>query len=109
MRFPPIFLDLRSGHVLLVGSGEVARAKLRLLLAAGASVRWHATDGDYGVSGLDGAAAARGERTEGDPSACDLAGVIAVLCAGAGDLGPAISARARAVGLPVNVMDDLAH
>ncbi|MEA2821507.1 MAG: uroporphyrin-III C-methyltransferase / precorrin-2 dehydrogenase / sirohydrochlorin ferrochelatase [Bradyrhizobium sp.] len=109
MRFLPIFLDLRSGPVLLVGSGELVRAKLRLLLAAGASVRWHATDGDYGVSGLDAADAARIERAEDDPSACDLSGVIAVLCAGAGEFGPAISARARAVGLPVNVMDDLAH
>src|SRR3954447_22571057 len=109
MRFLPIFLDLRSGPVLLVGSGELVRAKLRLLLAASASVRWHATDGDYEVSGLDAADTARIERAEGDPSTSDLSGVIAVLCAGAGNLGPAISARARAVGLPVNVMDDLAH
>ena len=35
--------------------------------------------------------------------------VIAILCAGAGDIGVAMSARAKAVGLPVNVMDDLAH
>jgi uroporphyrin-III C-methyltransferase/precorrin-2 dehydrogenase/sirohydrochlorin ferrochelatase len=109
MRFLPVFLDLRSGPVLLVGSGELARAKLRLLLAAGASVRWAATDGDHGVSGLDAADAARIERAQGDPVTADLRGVIAVLCAGAGELGPAISARARAVGLPVNVMDDLAH
>src|ERR1700754_619710 len=109
MRFLPIFLDLRSGPVLLVGSGELARAKLRLLLAAGARVRWHATDGDYDVSGLDAADAARIERAERDPSTADLSGVIAVLCAGAGELGLAISARAKAVGLPVNVMDDLAH
>src|SRR5258707_3158202 len=109
MRFLPVFLDLRSGPVLLVGSGELARAKLRLLLAAGASVRWFATDGDYDMSGLDAEGAARIERAQGDPSASDLSGVIAVLCAGAGELGPAISARARAVGLPVNVMDDLQH
>jgi uroporphyrin-III C-methyltransferase/precorrin-2 dehydrogenase/sirohydrochlorin ferrochelatase len=109
MRFLPIFLDLRSGPVLLVGSGELVRAKLRLLLAAGASVRWHATDDNYDLAGLGADAAARIERTEGDPSTADLSGVIAVLCAGAGELGPAISARARAVGLPVNVMDDLAH
>ena len=109
MRFLPIFLDLRSGPVLLVGSGELARAKLRLLLAAGASIRWHATDGDYGLSGIDLLDAARIEQAKGDPSTSDLSGVIAVLCAGAGDLGPAISARARAVGLPVNVMDDLQH
>jgi uroporphyrin-III C-methyltransferase/precorrin-2 dehydrogenase/sirohydrochlorin ferrochelatase len=109
MRFLPIFLDLRSGPVLLVGSGELARAKLRLLLAAGASIRWHATDGDYDLSSLGAEGAARIERAERDPSTFDLSGVIAVLCAGAGDIGPAMSARARAVGLPVNVMDDLAH
>src|SRR4051812_6615215 len=109
MRFLPIFLDLRSGPVLLVGSGELVRAKLRLLLAASASVRWHATDGDYDLGGFEADAAARIEQAEGDPSARDLSGVIAVLCAGAGDLGPAISARATAVGLPVNVMDDLAN
>ena len=109
MRFLPIFLDLRSGPVLLVGSGELARAKLRLLLAAGASVRWHATDGNYDVSGLDAADVARIDQAAGDPSTSDLSGVLAVLCAGAGDLGPAMSARAKAVGLPVNVMDDLAH
>ena len=45
----------------------------------------------------------------GDPLTADLAGVIAVLCAGAGDIGVAMSARARAAGLPVNVMDDLDH
>ncbi len=109
MRFLPIFLDLRSGQVLLVGSGELARAKLRLLLAAGASVRWHATDGNYDVSSLDADAIARIEQARSDPSTSDLSDVIAVLCAGAGDLGPAMSARAKAVGLPVNVMDDLAH
>ena len=41
--------------------------------------------------------------------AADLGGVIAILCAGAGDIGLAMSVRAKAVGLPVNVMDDLAH
>ena len=35
--------------------------------------------------------------------------MIAILCAGAGDIGVAMSARAKSVGLPVNVMDDLAH
>jgi uroporphyrin-III C-methyltransferase/precorrin-2 dehydrogenase/sirohydrochlorin ferrochelatase len=109
MRFLPIFLDLRSGPVLLVGSGELARAKLRLLLAAGARVRWHATDGNYELDGLEADAAAPIERAEGDPSTASLCGVIAVLCAGAGELGPAMSTRAKTVGLPVNVMDDLAH
>jgi uroporphyrin-III C-methyltransferase / precorrin-2 dehydrogenase / sirohydrochlorin ferrochelatase len=85
------------------------RAKLRLLTAAGARIRWYATDGDRDVSGLDAADAARIEFAQGDPLTADLTGVIAILCAGAGDIGVAMSVRATSVGLPVNVMDDLVH
>jgi uroporphyrin-III C-methyltransferase/precorrin-2 dehydrogenase/sirohydrochlorin ferrochelatase len=109
MRFLPVFLDLQSGVVLLVGGGDLVRAKLRLLAAAGARIRWFATDGNHGLSGLDAADAARIELAQGDPLGADLTGVIAILCAGAGDIGVAMAARAKAVGLPVNVMDDLAH
>jgi uroporphyrin-III C-methyltransferase/precorrin-2 dehydrogenase/sirohydrochlorin ferrochelatase len=109
MRFLPVFLDLQTGAILLVGSGELARAKLRLLLAAGARIRWFATDSDYDVSGIEATDAARIEISKDDPLAADLDGVIAILCAGAGDIGAAMSVRAKAVGLPVNVMDDLAH
>jgi uroporphyrin-III C-methyltransferase/precorrin-2 dehydrogenase/sirohydrochlorin ferrochelatase len=106
MRYLPIFLDLRSGPILLVGGGDFVRAKLRLLIAAGARVRWYATDGDRDLRGI---AVADGqiEHCDGDPLAADLAGIIAVFCAGAGDLGAPIAARGRAHGLPVNVMDDL--
>ncbi|WP_458759758.1 siroheme synthase CysG [Afipia sp. TerB] len=109
MRFLPVFLDLQAGPVVLVGAGELARAKLRLLMSAGARVRWFATDGDHDISGLDADALSRLERAEGDPLQADLSNVIAVLCAGAGSVGEAMAARARAVGLPVNVMDDLQH
>ena len=109
MRFLPVFLDLQAGPVLLVGAGDLARAKLRLLAAAGARVRWHATDGHHDLGGLAAADASRIELADGDPLAADLAGVIAILCAGAGDIGPKMSARARAAGIPVNVMDDLEH
>jgi uroporphyrin-III C-methyltransferase/precorrin-2 dehydrogenase/sirohydrochlorin ferrochelatase len=108
MRYLPVFLDLKTGPVLLVGAGELVRAKLRLLLSAGARIRWHATDGNYDVSGLGGDAA-QIEQMQGDPLAAELSGVIAVLCAGAGDLGVALAMRARSLGLPVNVMDDLAN
>src|SRR5215216_6899341 len=109
MRFLPVFLDLQSGVVLLVGAGELVRAKLRLLASAGARVRWFATDGNHDLAGLAADDAARIELAQGDPLTSDLNGVIAILCAGAGDIGVAMSARAKAVGLPVNVMDDLAH
>jgi uroporphyrin-III C-methyltransferase / precorrin-2 dehydrogenase / sirohydrochlorin ferrochelatase len=109
MRFLPVFLDLQAGPVLLVGAGELARAKLRVLSAAGARVRWYATDGHHDISGLGPVEAARIERAAGDPLTAELDGVIAILCAGAGDVGVAMSVRARSVGLPVNVMDDLDH
>jgi uroporphyrin-III C-methyltransferase/precorrin-2 dehydrogenase/sirohydrochlorin ferrochelatase len=109
MRFLPVFLDLQAGSVLLAGGGEPARAKLRLLISAGARVRWFATDGNHDLRGLDDADASKIEFAAGDPLTADLAGVIAVLCAGAGDIGVAMAARARAAGLPVNVMDDLDH
>ena len=104
MRFLPVFLDLQTGPVLLVGAGDLARAKLRLLAAAGACIRWFATDGRHDVAGLEPADAARIEFAEGDPLAADLGGVIAIFCAGAGDIGIAMSLRAKAVGLPVYVI-----
>jgi uroporphyrin-III C-methyltransferase/precorrin-2 dehydrogenase/sirohydrochlorin ferrochelatase len=109
MRYLPIFLDLHTGPVLLLGAGELVRAKLRLLTAAGARIRWYANDGDHDVRGLEPAEAARIEFAKGDPLTADLTGVIAIFCAGAGDIGVAMSVRAKSVGLPVNVMDDLVH
>jgi uroporphyrin-III C-methyltransferase / precorrin-2 dehydrogenase / sirohydrochlorin ferrochelatase len=108
MRFLPIFLDVQYGVVTLVGEGDLARAKLRLLISAGARVRWFATDGNHDLAGVD-VDGARIEFAAGDPLSADLNGVVAIVCAGAGDLGPAMSARAKALGLPVNVMDDLEH
>ena len=109
MQYLPVFLDLRRGTVMLVGSGDLARAKLRLLASAGARIRWYATGGDRDLTGLGADEASRVELAAGDPLAADLNGVIAVLCAGAGEVGPAMSARAKAIGLPINVMDDLDH
>src|SRR5512138_2970766 len=109
MRYLPVFLDLQSGPVLLVGAGDLARAKLRLLTSAGARVRWYVMDGNHDLAGLSADDAARIEIARGDPLAADLSGLIAILCAGAGDICVAMSARAKSVGLPVNVMDDLAH
>jgi len=61
MRFLPVFLDLQTGPVLLVGAGDLARAKLRLLAAAGARIRYFATDGHHDVTGLGPDDAARVE------------------------------------------------
>ncbi len=109
MRFLPVFLDLQAGPVLLIGSGDLAQAKLRVLAAAGAAVHWYVLSGAHDVSALEPAQAAKVVRASGDPLAADLDGVIAVFCAGAGETGVAMAARAKSLGLPVNVMDDLAH
>ncbi|MBR0967442.1 uroporphyrinogen-III C-methyltransferase [Bradyrhizobium diazoefficiens] len=108
MRFLPVFLDLKAGPVVLIGAGELLRAKLRVLTAAGARLRVHAIDGNHDL-GLSPEHAARVDIATGDPLTADFAGVVAIVCAGAGEVGIAMSARAKALGLPVNVMDDLEH
>src|SRR6201995_5295222 len=109
MRYLPVFLDLQTGPVVLAGSGELALAKLRVLLAAGAGIRWYATSAAHDAHGLEPAQLARIEFAKGDPLTADLSGVVAVFCAGAGDVGIALALRAKSLGLPVNVMDDLTH
>jgi len=108
MRYLPVFLDLQTGPVLLVGAGDLARAKLRLLAAAGARIRWSRPMAIM-IERVGGCRRGADRACRSDPLAADLRGVIAILCAGAGQIGIAMSARAKAVGLPVNVMDDLAH
>jgi uroporphyrin-III C-methyltransferase / precorrin-2 dehydrogenase / sirohydrochlorin ferrochelatase len=108
MRFLPVFLDLKAGPVVLIGAGELLRAKLRVLVAAGACLRVHPIDGNHDL-GLRAEDAARVQIAADDPLTTELSGVIAVVCAGAGDVGVAMSVRAKTLGLPVNVMDDLEH
>ena len=74
MRFLPVFLDLQTGPIVVVGQGELVRAKLRLLLAAGARIRWYATDGNRDTAGLDAESLAHIEHVEGDPVTADLSG-----------------------------------
>jgi uroporphyrin-III C-methyltransferase/precorrin-2 dehydrogenase/sirohydrochlorin ferrochelatase len=108
MRYLPVFLDLQTGPVVLVGAGELALAKLRVLLAAGARVRWYPMSA-HDTHGLEPAQLARIDFAKGDPLSADLSGVVALFCAGADDVGVAMALRAKSIGLPVNVMDDIAH
>ena len=61
MRFLPVFLDLKAGPVVLIGAGELLRAKLRVLAAAGARIRVHVIDGARELGGLSTDDAARVE------------------------------------------------
>jgi uroporphyrin-III C-methyltransferase / precorrin-2 dehydrogenase / sirohydrochlorin ferrochelatase len=84
MRFLPVFLDLAAGPVVLIGAGEAAVAKLRLLRAAGADVRRY---------------------SDVPPEEVDLSQAIAVIAAAGDPEDSAIAARARAERIPVNVVD----
>jgi len=106
MRFLPVFIDVTSGPVVLVGCGEHAAAKLRLLRAAHATVRWYPGHTDV-ADEIVQAAAGPGQLQVDfhDPLTADLAGAIAVVSAAGAGLDEQISARARAAGIPVNVVD----
>jgi uroporphyrin-III C-methyltransferase / precorrin-2 dehydrogenase / sirohydrochlorin ferrochelatase len=100
MRYLPVFLDLAAGPVVLVGSGTAALAKLRLLRAANARVRWY-RDEAAGPSPEDANEIISGAA----PDAVDLTDAVAVVAANGGPADEAIAARARASRVPVNVVD----
>jgi uroporphyrin-III C-methyltransferase / precorrin-2 dehydrogenase / sirohydrochlorin ferrochelatase len=99
MRFLPIFLDLGGRDVVIVGSGDAARNKFRLLQAAGARVRW--------LAAPDQSADADGDvRTEARaPVEADFDGAAVVISAAGDPLDRDVSAWARARKIPVNVVD----
>lgn len=105
MRFLPVFLDLQSGLVVLVGSGEPALAKLRLLDAAGARVRWFPGQAEPASAGIDGLQDGRITIASGDPRCADWSDVIAVVAAAGAPLDDGIASCAKALRIPVNVVD----
>jgi uroporphyrin-III C-methyltransferase/precorrin-2 dehydrogenase/sirohydrochlorin ferrochelatase len=105
MRFLPVFLDTCAGVVILVGSGEPARGKLRLLRAAGAHVRWFSRDVDVAEEMLTLSGPGRLEISFGDPLKADLADAVAVISAAGDALDAQIAAHARRHRIPVNVVD----
>jgi len=106
MCFLPVFFDLSSGHVILVGSGPQAIAKLRLLRASGASLRWYAPQSDAGEEHLLASHyAGHIGITIGEPTESDIASAMALVSAAGGEIDERLAARARALHIPVNVVD----
>jgi uroporphyrin-III C-methyltransferase/precorrin-2 dehydrogenase/sirohydrochlorin ferrochelatase len=105
MRFLPLFFDTSVGVFLLVGSGEPALGKLRLLRAAGAHVRWFSGNADVAeeVATLPG----RGliEVSVGDPLSASLHDVVAIVSAAGDPIDTQIATRARTQRIPINVVD----
>jgi uroporphyrin-III C-methyltransferase/precorrin-2 dehydrogenase/sirohydrochlorin ferrochelatase len=102
MDFLPLFHKLQGRVVLVVGGGEVALRKARLLSDAGAQMRVVAPEirGDLRELAGEGATSLRGYES------ADLQGVALVIAATDDEpLNARISAEAQALGIPVNVVD----
>jgi uroporphyrin-III C-methyltransferase / precorrin-2 dehydrogenase / sirohydrochlorin ferrochelatase len=108
MDFLPVFLGLSAGPVVLVGSGPQAQAKLHLLRAAGARVRWFSTDNSADEHALLASHyAGHIGVAVGEPGDADISGALALVSAAGGEIDERMAARGRARGVPVNVVDRL--
>ncbi len=104
----PIFLRLDGERVLIVGGGEVAARKIRLLLKSKPAIDVVASALNEELSGLVGASAIRHLASQFDP--VQVAGARLVVAATDDHtLNHSVAAAARASGIPVNVVDDPAH
>src|SRR5437879_12568207 len=105
MRFLPVFLDSSAGVFILVGSGEPALAKLRLLRAAGAQVRWFSQGAGTAEELATVPGQGRIDIGRGDPLAADWSDAMAIVAATGNALDAQIAERARRQRVPVNVVD----
>jgi uroporphyrin-III C-methyltransferase/precorrin-2 dehydrogenase/sirohydrochlorin ferrochelatase len=97
----PIFLKLAGERVLVVGGGEVALRKVRLLERAGARIEIVARELHPELARLGLAAIAPDFRPQQLPG-CRLV----VAATDDADLNAAVAQAARAAGVPVNAVDD---
>ncbi|HWV16303.1 MAG TPA: siroheme synthase CysG [Cellvibrio sp.] len=104
MDYFPVFLDIKKRKCLLVGGGDVATRKGRLLTKAGAVLRVVAPEISAELREL--AALHNGELLEREYLASDLDGcILAVAATDNEPLNEKISADAKARHIPVNVVD----
>ncbi|MGF1592188.1 MAG: siroheme synthase CysG [Kiloniellaceae bacterium] len=104
MRYFPAFHDLSTRPSLVVGGGEAAARKLRLLMKAGARAVVVAPEAGAEIAGL--AAADRLTWHARPFAAADVAGCGLVIAAtGRPEVDAAVSEAAQSAGLPVNVVD----
>lgn len=105
MNYFPIFLDLNNRLCLLVGGGEIATRKGRLLAKAGARLRVVALDISAELREL--VAHQQGELYEREYHATDLTDCVLVIAATDDtSLNEIVSRDAQARNLPVNVVDN---
>ena len=104
MDYFPVFLDLKNRLCLLVGGGEVATRKGRMLAKAGARLRIVSPDISAELREL--VAQHQGELHEREYRSTDLCDcVLAIAATDIEALNETVSADAQALHLPVNVVD----
>ena len=104
MDYFPVFLDLKNRLCLLIGGGEVATRKGRMLAKAGARLRIVAPEISVELREL--AEKNQGELHEREYLSSDLRDcVLAIAATDNESLNKKISADAQALNLPVNVVD----
>lgn len=104
MDYFPVFLDLKNRLCLLIGGGEVATRKGRMLAKAGARLRIVAPEISVELREL--AEKNQGELHEREYQSSDLRDcVLAIAATDSESLNKKISADAQALNLPVNVVD----
>ena len=106
MRFLPLFLDLSSETIALIGNSAAAMNKLHLLRSAGATVRWFSDDVDVSTELLLASVPpGRVEIDLSDPLQADFSKFVAVVVAHGDARDEAIARRARTTSVLVNVVD----
>ena len=104
MRHFPVFLDLQDAPVLIVGGGEVAARKIALLREAGAAITVVAPQ----ISPLIETRVSQG--MDWIPRRFESADVrdmrLVIAATDDRELNAAVAAAARAINVPVNVVDD---
>ncbi|MFJ3466200.1 siroheme synthase CysG [Pseudomonas sp. NPDC090203] len=104
MEFLPLFHNLRGARVLVVGGGEIALRKSRLLADAGAVLRVVAPQ--IGTELRELIDSSGGEQILRGYSESDLDGCVLIIAATDDEpLNAQVSADARQRGVPVNVVD----
>jgi uroporphyrin-III C-methyltransferase/precorrin-2 dehydrogenase/sirohydrochlorin ferrochelatase len=102
MDYLPLFVDLRRRRVLIVGGGETAAQKLRLLCKAGARVTVIAEQPGAEIAGMAEAGEIILERRGFVTADVEGCAVVVSACPANDE---AVSAAARAANIPVNVVD----